>query len=194
MAKELEIVEQINTDLQEGQFSSKRFQKGRFSAIAELIIKKDDEQNQTMPAIVDNDGSTTKLVIDDIYPFEVYHRHTGSGVSPVDEQFGDRVLREETANMIMVIMGDRGRLKMTKEQLTTGIMLGMPLELGQAFLTANSLDYVNIIPGTFNFDRVDAWNGEFNTTEVSLKPNTIFFTMEYDIVTRANVECIDICD
>ena len=40
--KEAEIVAQINTDLKGGQFDSKKFQKGRFSGIAELVGRKEE--------------------------------------------------------------------------------------------------------------------------------------------------------
>jgi hypothetical protein len=187
--KEAEIVAQINTDLKGGQFDSKKFQKGRFSGIAELVGRKEE----TVPAIIDNDGNETILVINDIYPFEVYHRHTGSTVQEVEGNFGDLVYRQETAQMLMVVIGDRKRLKMTKEEIITGILLGMPLEFGSTFLNTNSLDQVSIVPGDFNLSKVDAWNGEYNTELVKLKPETIFFTLTYNIETRAKVDCIDIC-
>ena len=137
MAKLHQIVAQINTDFTSGQFSSKRFQKGRFSGIAELITKLDNDQRQTMPAIIDNNGDDTILTMDDSYPFEMYHRHLSSAMTEVEEDFGNRQIREETSNMILVVMGDRQRLKLTKEDIITGITLGMPTELGQAFLTTN---------------------------------------------------------
>lgn len=196
MAKEAEIVTQINTDLKTVQFNSKKFQKGRFSGIAELITKVDGDQRQTVPAIIDNSGDETILIVDDVYPFELYHRHIGSTVEPVDEseQFGDRRLRQESASMLMVVIGDRKRLKLTKEEIITGIMLGMPLELGSSFLSTNSLDNATIIPGELNLNKEDAWNSEYNTSDVMLKPSDIFFTMAYTIETRVNdLNCIDIC-
>ncbi|KKN74674.1 hypothetical protein LCGC14_0388760 [marine sediment metagenome] len=195
MAKEAEIVAQINIDLKTVQLSSKRFQKGRFSGIAELITKVDGDTRQTVPAIIDNNGNETILSIDEKYPFQLYHRHIASTVEEVDpsEQFGDLVFRQETAQMLMVVTGDRKRLKLTKEEIITGIMLGMPLELGSSFLTANSLDNASIIPGDQNLDREDAWNTEYNTEFVRLKPEMIFFTFSYAIQTRVKFDCIEIC-
>lgn len=193
MAKLHQIIAQINTDLMEGQFDSKRFQKGRFSGIAELITKEDDEKKQTIPGIVDNSGDVTSLAMDDIYPFELYHRHLSSTVTEVEEDFGDRVLREETANMVLVVMGDRQRLKLTKEDIITGINLGMPVEMGQTFLTTNSLVGVNIIQGDFNLDKEDVWTTEFNT-DVMVKPQSIIFSLSYQVVTKTWTTCIEICD
>ncbi len=193
MAKLHQIVTQINTNLTQGQFSSKRFQKGRVSGIAELIVSVDNDQRQTIPVIVDNNGDTTKLTIDDRFPFQLYHRHLSSTMTEVDDDFGDRQVREETASMLLVIMGDRERLKLNKEDIITGISLGMPEELGQAFLTTNSLVSVNIIQGEFNLNKEDVWTSEFNT-EVMIKPADIFFSLNYSILTRTWTTCIEICE
>lgn len=193
MAKLHQIIAQINTDLMEGQFKSKRFQKGRFSGIAESITKEDDEKKQTIPGIADNSGDVTSLAMDDIYPFELYHRHLSSTVTEVEEDFGDRVLREEIANMVLIVMGDRQRLKLTKEDIITGINLGMPVEMGQTFLTTNSLVGVNIIQGDFNLDKEDVWTTEFNT-DVMVKPQSIIFSLSYQVVTKTWTTCIEICD
>lgn len=195
MAKLHQIIAQINTDLTQagGQFDSKRFQKGRFSGIAELITKVDKEVRQTFPAIVENNGDVTKLMMDDSFPFELYHRHLTSTATEVEQDFGDRVLREETANMFMIVMGDRNRLKLTKEDIITGINLGMPVELGQAFLTANSLVGANVVQGDFNLNKEEVWNSEFNT-EVMVKPNNILFSLNYSVVTKTWTTCIEICE
>ena len=197
MSKLHQIVAQINTNLTQagGQFDSKRFQKGRFTGIAELVTKVDDETRQTMPAVIDNSGDATIITKDDSFPFELYHRHLSSTMTDVegDDDFGDLHIREETANMLMVVMGDRQRLKLNKEDIITGITLGMPNELGQAFLTTNSLVGVEIIQGEFNLNKEEVWLSEFNT-EVMAKPADIFFSLNYLVVTRTWTTCIEICE
>lgn len=193
MSKLHQIVAQINTDLTSGQFDSKRFQKGRFSGIAELITKVDNEQRQTMPAVIDNTGDDTILTMDDSYPFELYHRHLSSTMTEIEGDWGDRQVREETANMLLVVMGDRQRLKLNKEDIITGITLGMPNELGQAFLTTNSLVGVEIIQGEFNLNKEEVWLSEFNT-EVMVKPADIFFSLNYQVVTKTWTTCLEICE
>ena len=197
MSKLHQIVAQINTNLTEsgGQFDSKRFQKGRFSGIAELITKLDNEQRQTMPTVIDNTGNDTTLAMDDSYPFELYHRHLSSTMTEIEDEddWGDLQAREETANMLLVVMGDRQRLKLNKEDIITGITLGMPNELGQAFLTTNSLVGVEIIQGEFNLNKEEVWLSEFNT-EVMIKPADIFFSLNYQVVTKTWTTCIEICE
>ncbi len=189
-----QIIAQINTDLIANQFSAKKFQKGRFSGIAELVTSVDDDQRQTVPAIVANDGDTEILTIDDIYPFELYHRHITSNITEPEDDFGDRIMRVEIADMLMLVMGDMKRLELNKEDITSGITLGMPLEFGSAFLEANSLESAIIIPGTFTYNREELWNAEYNTEKVMLKTNTIFMSLAYQVVTEAKVTCIEICE
>lgn len=193
MAKEAEIVAQINTGLKAVQFKAKTFQKGRFSGIAELITKVDGDHRQTMPGLVDNNGTVTNLSINDRYPFELYHRHTGSTFTEPEDNFGDFMLRGETANMLMVVAGDRKRLKLTSEEIITGISLGLSLELGSAFLITNLLDSAFITPGEVNLDKEDIWNAEYNTSEVRVKPETILLTIAYAIETKTKFDCINIC-
>lgn len=189
-----DITGEINTSLQTGQFSSKKYQKGRFSAIAELIPKKDNEKTQLVPAIISDNGDATRLNMDDTYTFEVYHRHLGSVYdSDEEDSYGSRITRIEDASMKMVVMGDRSRLKSDKEDLIRGIIADIPLEMSEAFLLSNSLQQVNINPGTFNIDSVSVYGEEFGDVGLNLKPNTIIFSLDYNIVVEQWVPCIDIC-
>lgn len=195
MATEHQIVARINTVLTQpgGQFDSKKFQKGRFSGIAELIPKEDGDNVETVPAIIANNEDATNLGIDDTNTFELYHRHTGSTVEETEPDFGDRMLRKQTANMIMIVIGDRDKLKTNKEEITNGILLGMPLELGRQFLIDQKLNSAQIIPGTFNYNRDEVWAAEYNT-EIKLNPNQFMFSMTYDIETIAGAGCIELCE
>jgi hypothetical protein len=195
MAKLHEIVAQVNTDLIANQFSSKKFQKGRFNGIAELMTEVDGDQEQTVPCIAEDNGDTEKLIIDDKYSFQLYHRHVGSSFEDTPESdFGDRNSRKEIAQMLMIIIGDRSRLKLNKEDIITGISLGMPLEMTKAFRETNSLQSVNIIQGEFNLDRNSVYDAEYNVSENMLKTNTIFLAFPYQIETIALTSCIQICE
>ena len=197
MSKLHQIITQINITLTQpgGQFDSKVFQNGRFSGIAELIIKDDDDTKQTLTGVVDNTSDVTTLAMDDSFPFELYHRHLARTMTELDNEddFGDLHVREETANMLMVVRGDRQILNLNKEDIITGITLGMPTELGRAFLTTNSLVGVEIIQGEFNLNKEEVWLSEFNT-EVMIKPADIFFSLNYQVVTKTWTTCIEICE
>lgn len=190
MAKENEAVAEINTALQSRVFASKRFQKGSFDGIAELVK---DKEGQTRPGLIEEDGKVSYVGIDDIKPFQVYHRVISS-VPEYDAEgsFGDPEGLKQVTNMLMVIMGDRFRLKLTREDIMAGIAAGLPLEI----TTLNTLNIksCNIVPGQFNTDREAVYREEFNTEKVLLKTNTIMFSFSYQIVTFIDQSCFDLCN
>lgn len=194
MAKLPEIVTEINTSLKTFQFSDKRFQHA-FNGIVEIVPKQDGETVEKFPSIITDEGDITKVTIDDTFGFQLYHRHVGSvfNETPTEEQFGSVTIREVTDNMIMIVMGDRDKIKLSKEDIITGIQLGFPLELGKAFLVTNTLDSAQIIQGEFNLDREVLWEQEF-ATKFSLKPSSIFLGYSYDVLTRVKEKCIRICE
>lgn len=195
MAKLPEIVAEINKQLKTVQFADKRFQHA-FTGIAELVPKKDGDATTSFASVVSNDGDVVKVGIDDSFPFQIYHRHISGdfGEVPVEDQLGNLEVREMTDQMIMVMIADRDKVKLTKEDIIMGIQLGFPLELGKAFREANTLEDAQIIQGEFSLDKQALWTQEFSGARFSLKPNTIFFSYSYDVLTRVRENCIRICD
>lgn len=190
MAKLAEIVTDINDTLKATQFGSKRFQKGRWSGVAELVRTSEDE---TVPCVVENDGDTIKLGMDDTYPFEVYHRMIGGSFEASEDDFGANKVRRETSEMVIIMMGDRNRLELTNEQILSGLALGFPLQLTAAEVLALSLQSVEFDIQGFDRDREAIWTREFNTTKRSLKPNTLLVSLRYQVVTEVFDTCVGVC-
>jgi hypothetical protein len=191
MAREHEIVTFINSELVARQFNAARFQKGSIDAIAELI----EVDEETKPCIVDQYGDATYMGIDDTKPFQVYHRVISPDAEWDGEQdFGDLKNIKETTTMLMVVMGDRNRLQLTAEDIKTGIVAALPLELPTSTLNSLGLKKANIIPGQFNWDKGEVYRGEFNLKENLLKTNTIMFSFSYTIETVYDQSCFTICD
>ena len=189
MARLHQIVSEINTTLQV-RLKDKRFQKGRFSGIAELITFKDGEEDQTIPCIVDDFGDTTKLTFDDTFPFELYHRHLSGEFQDVEgSDFGDRILRAESAAMTLVAIGDRRRLSMNKEDLMSEISLGLPAELKKTFRSENGLENITITYGSWLTDPKAVYDREYSLEETHLKTNTIIVALDYTILTETWVSC-----
>jgi hypothetical protein len=193
MAKENEIVDEINSRLQSRVFASKRFQKGSFDGIAELV--KTEEEGDTMPGIIAEDGEVSYLGIDDTKPFQVYHRLLSS--TPEYDStgdFGEPKGLKITANMLMVVVGDRFRLQLTREDIMAGIAAGMPLEISQTLLNTLNIKSCNIVPGQFNTDRETVYREEYHTKEYLLKTNSIMFSFSYQIVTYIDQTCFELCN
>lgn len=192
MAKEHEIVDFINTSLKARQFKASRFQKGRFSGIAELFKT---EEGEFKPGTCDNYGDVTYVGIDDTYPFQVYHRVIQPNAAEnIEQAFGDRKEIKETTNMLMVVIGDRARLQLTAEDIKTGIAASLPLELPDNELNNLGLQQANILPGSFNWNRFDVYRNEFNLKESFFNTNTIIFSFSYQIESVYDQTCLSICD
>ena len=192
MPKIHEIVTIINNTLKADKFKSKRFQKGNFFGVAELMP---NEQGETKPCSIDNGGDATFLSIDDSYPFIVYHRVLN--IEPnrtMDDNFGNGIRREETANMKMVCYADRSKIKLTKEDLIGGFSAGWLYQILPTDITALGINDCDINMGSFETDSTTVYNSEFNLKENLLKPQTILFSLDYQIVTNYNVSCLTLCE
>lgn len=192
MSKFGDIITFINTTLKTEQFSSSRFQKGTFNdSIAELVKSSDD--GETMPCVISNTGTTTKLVIDDTKTMQVYHRMMGSNYELVENDFGFRT-RRSIANMSLVFIGDRERLQVTKEDIILGLNNGMPLEMPKTNRVALSIESCNITPQTYITDFNEVYEREFNIQQKLLKPQTIMIALDYEITMDIMDGCVLICE
>jgi hypothetical protein len=197
MAKEHSIVDYINTRLQAAQFSAKRFQQGDFKGVAELYNTGEGEDNasETKPGVSDNSGEVSYVGIDDTYPFQIYHRVIEPSAEwNIEQEFGDAKAIKETTNMLMVVIGDRNRLKLTAEDIKTGIVAALPLELPESELITLGLKSAIILPGSFNWNRESVYNEEFNLKENMLKTSTIIFSFSYQIETEYDQTCFTLCE
>lgn len=190
MPKLAEIVTLVDDALKASQFGTKRFQKGRWSGIAELIRTSEDE---TIPCSVDNNGDAVKLGLDDTYPFEVYHRMLDGDFERSEDDFGSNAVRRETTDMVIIMMGDRNRLELTNEQIISGLALGFPFSLTATEVSALSLQSADFTIQGFDRDREFVWAREFKTKKAVLKTNTLLVSLRYQVVTEVFENCIGIC-
>lgn len=191
MAKLAEIVDLVNTELQRTQFGAKRFQKGRWNGITELVTT---SENETVPCVVDNNGDTTKLGMDDTYSFEVYHRMLAANFEVGEDDFGASRNRREISDMVIVMMGDRDRLELTNEQIISGLALGFPVILPKDEVLALSIQSAEFLFQGFDRDREAVWTREFKTETRSLKPNTLLVSFRYQVITEVYENCLSLCN
>lgn len=191
MAKLEEIITIINNGFKANEFATKRFQKGKFNGLAELVLNKD---GNTEPCIISNNGDTEKLDIDDTYPFQLYHRLISiqSTYEENEDGFGDIGFITEAQDMLMVIAFDRSRIQFTKEQIITAIHSSFTIGLTKTQLKSNSLGSCDIKLGNWNLNKYDVYSTEYG--EQKQLPTTInLISLSYKITTQINKGCLTLC-
>jgi hypothetical protein len=192
MPKLSQIITIINHQLETNVLNTSRFQGGKYYEIAETV--KDGEIYY--PVIIDNDGECQNVVFDDNYPLQIYHKIMSLNyeVVPADN-YGDEVQTiQETAQMSLVLITDRGKLQMTGEDLIALITVNIPGTLLQA-----DLNYLNLYSalmfasGEAIIDNETVYNREYNLKEYLLKPNSIMYSLSYTIVTEFSKKCYSNC-
>jgi|688.fasta_scaffold184120_4 hypothetical protein len=190
MSKLDSIVSQINTDLKAGNFSSNRFQRGKFYGIAELV----KIEEGTFPGIIDNTGNIQKVAIDDNYSFQLYHRITSIQAEEDELSYGDGYEIIETADMRLVIVCNREIIQLKKEDIVSGVFASMPTGISNALETSLNIDFCDITYGTFDIDQQTVYDAEYQLEDFELKPQIIMIALPYQIVTKYRKGCVNICN
>jgi len=198
MAKELEIIQIINQQLKATTLSDKRFQKGSFNEIAELIIRDEGENQVLIPCIVDNYGECRNVFIDDKYPFQNYYILKSFKSADLPElNFGNAgTVSEQAAEFIMVVAGYRPTLLLTQLELIAAVSAGMISELTKAQLTSlnsNAIQSVNITPPEITIDKQEIFNSQCGVNDLYLQPEYILFTVGFTIETTITAACLSVC-
>jgi len=184
-----EIATFINTTLTADLLSTSRFQKGQYNSVAELIPKSDEDET-TVPMVVSDTGQGTEVTVNDIYPIQIYHRIDDVEIdSNFEEGFGNNELKTETSDMLMIIIGDRLKLQLNKEDVITAIATAFP---GVWTPTVNYITQTNIVMGAIDLNTPEVYNGEYNSIS-ELPPNYFMCSIAYQIVSKINKNCIELC-
>jgi hypothetical protein len=185
------IVQYINTGLSEN-LNKKAFLKGRFAGIAELLPKEENDTTITIPALVDNNGHCEYIGVDDNEPFRLYHRIL-TLTNEDDGQLGDNIWNQETANMVMIVYGDRKAFQVRPEQISSMINAYLIKTITVAQKTSLNLHTVDIQASTTNLDSVSVFNQEFSDVKYNLVPERFLFAIPYAIRTTYEKSCFEIC-
>ena len=188
-----QIVSYINSVLK-AYLSGSQFQQGVYHGIAKQVIRTKD--NHPFIVIFDNEGNDMSDFINDKYSLSVYHRMTGYTFSEEaqnqNDSFGDSARTKGLQmNMVMVVYGDRNRLKMTNEELSALMYVYFPSEIPQNIRTQlTGIEVANISPLTTNNNSAQVEQSEGIKVEVE----NILFTLNYVIKEKINTSCIQACD
>jgi len=189
------IVQSINDNLRATSLKGSRFQDSQLYCIAKpaLVTYKDDV-TKLVPVIF-SDLKEIDVTADDQWDLMLYHRVISCNYVEA-RGFGNDNDIIERANMLMVVYADPERLNINQEDLSFLCVAGLP---ATRFNTTNA-DNPNanitgvIIPGTVNHNSFQVFSGEYQSTGYPLKPQSIYFSVQYTIETTANRNCLNCFD
>lgn len=190
-----QIVQYINSVLQTS-LSGRQFQSGKYFTIAKQVVRKDEKKETSFVVIFDNDGNEISDIINDTYPIVIYHRMTGQAFFDVAQNqansFGDGTNNKGlTSNMVMVVYGDRKRLKMTQEELSSLIYAYFPAEMLPAVKSMlTGLDTCTFAPLATNNVSIQVAQAE----GIKVEPENILFALNYQIKEVVNSNCLSECE
>lgn len=188
----------INNTLQATCFSTQKFQGGSYSDLAYMVIEEPTQENQLeirRPAVVANSGESIPVNVDDTYPVVVYHRNTNLFYEDEQtESFGDagQDIRE-TADMVLICIGDRDFLQVVQEDVVSAIWANIPRNLTASQLSALQLDKVIIEPGEVNVQPMEVWQQEISNVAYGLDPQHFMLSIKYRIISIYNKNCFQFC-
>jgi len=188
-----QIVKYINAKLK-ANLSGSQFQQGMYFGLAKQVVRNQD--NTPFIVIFDNEGNDLSDFINDKYSITVYHRMTGQTFFPVEQNqatsFGDGAeVKGTVMNMVMVVYGDRNKLKMTNEELCSLMYVYFPTVMEDSLRTQlTGLQNVNFSPVSSNNISAQVSQSEGITCEVE----NILFSINYQIREQIDANCIEQCD
>ena len=191
MSKIADITTLLNLNFESTTLSSKRFQRGSFNGLAELVVR----DGGTVPLILDNEGEGTEVELNDTYPFQVYHRILKiSPTTDTEDQVGDGLQRKETTTLKMVVFANRRVMQFETDDLITAINVGFLTHLSnaQTATLGNWFSNIDIEVTDIEIDKEVVWRDEFGQSS-TLPPFYQCFAFTYNVISDINTECFDLC-
>lgn len=183
------IVEEINNAVK-GFLTGPSYQMSSLNGIAYTMLK---EKDNSLPAVVDNEGEARYVGIDDKYNLMIYHRIMTTAPSKKTSQYGDANTRTNITNrMSMVVFANRQKLKLTQEVLANYIVASLPTNIDKSILSQESLNNCTIDVLEINFNSSALYKREYLKDSV-LKPHQMLFEISYQIVYGFDSSCIKTC-
>lgn len=188
------IAQLINTALQAGNFSSRKFQSSVLYLVSDPIKTVEEKSETTCPYIIDNNGEATELTFDDTNQFQIYHKIDSQSYKLADLDYGaPGTTMNEISNMRLIFMGSRKRMKVTKDNVIAAINADFPKEFLPSVITPLQLNKCVIEMGEIMEDPYSVWSQEFQGVPYDLSTDTIMFSVAYKIDCDYNKNCFSLC-
>lgn len=195
MPKIKEIITYINNELKSVLTQNQYQMATYYDDIVELVPVIENDVRNTYPAIIDNYGDGISAIIDDTVPMQVYHRLNGLEYEVIlADNYGDNLNTiQETANMTMIVISDRIKIQTHGSNLISTILLYMPKETNNTFLTNNNIEHISIEIASVNTNSEEVYKAEYSTESFDLRPSSIMYAVTYKIVTQFSKDCFPTC-
>ncbi len=190
------ITSLINASMQAGNFSSRRFQAAKFFPIADPIKTTGEEKERTEPYIISNEGEGESVVYDDTQALQIYHivDSLEYSIANPDDYGTPGTIMQETANMRMIFIGSRRRIKVRTEDIIAASAMDFPKEFAPSQVSALSMNSCIIEMQDVESDPYKVWEDQFIGTEYSLGTDTTAFWIRYKIIDTYNKSCFKLCN
>jgi hypothetical protein len=187
------IVDHINDTLKAGTLNRRAFQTGVYYGLAKIVNTVDRDGNKSVTPFIYTSNGKKEIdpTIDDTFPFQIYHRCLNMSYKPGKNNFGDgNSSVVETSNMIAVVYGDPERLKLTQEDVAFLIVNGMPTNLTSTDAGNSNLGLITITVQAVNNNSQQVFTVEYGSGDYILKPQSIYFAINYQIETESDRGCL----
>jgi hypothetical protein len=189
------IVDLVNTSLATKLVDGSRFVK-QLNGLSELIPRNDEEQT-TIPVLVNTNDFKTFDGLDDRYSIQIYHRVLSIEQIESPLSYGDGATNgREQANMRIVCFADRKRTKL--DPYAMAFLLRSTLNeqfTGTQLIPFSGLLGAIVEAGQDNYNGVEVWQNEYTLPAESypVKLHQMLISLDYTITTDYNTQCITSC-
>lgn len=182
-----DIVNIIDTKIT-ADFKRAAFQPSRVCGLLEVNHNKVNGQLISAPIF-----GNSRVVYDDRYNFQTYHRITGDkqySKSEFSTGRGESMLIERVP-MCMVVIAQRSKLQLTSEQLEQAIVKHLVYRLDPTELTTLHLKNCDVMVQSTDFNSYNVFNQEYTGVDTFLIDNLIYFKINYTIESTFGKGCFN---
>ena len=179
-----QLVKLINDQL------SPLFPGARIEGIAETILRNENGKAEMFPAIIDNKGNVSQMVVDDTDYLAIYHKLNGNTYTNSTRQYGKEEAERPGAGWLYDSFCRQDRVDKTPQQMEGILVKNFP------DLLETSIDGVyraEVKLKSTNLDTNKVFSGSHQGFNPFISSDHYLIRVNYTIEITFDKNCIDIC-